>query len=327
MTVRRRSGFAASDGGPQVDDCAVADAKRWREEGGCTGRPARAAGAGAAGHRPRRSVAARVATALVVGAAVLCLSGLAYLRTFPPMATVLTGSMEPTIDTGDVVIMKRVGSGGPKVGDVVLVEVPDRFQQKFDYPSRVIHRVQRIEDGWVTTKGDNLGEPDPFRVRVSAIDQRMLVVVPGGGQVLDFIQSPFGLVWIGLGILLFVVMPAIDGQRDHVKLQRSTLLTMRRMSVELEALRAENSGGRPEAAGGEAAPDLRLVQEVVGELVDAVVDYGDHLRRNTELVHSVATATADLSVVVSELRQAVARLSAGQPHVVVPADDAALVLR
>jgi signal peptidase I len=287
-----------------------------------------------------RSVAARVVTALVAGAAVLCLGGLAYLRTFPPMATVLTGSMEPTIDTGDIVMMKRVGSGGPEIGDIVLVEVPLRFQQKFDYPSRVIHRVQRIEDGWVTTKGDNLGEPDPFRVRTSAIDQRVLVVVPGGAQVLDFLQSPFGLVWIGLGILLFVVMPAIDGQRDQVKLQRSTLLTMRRVSAELEVLRAGRQGTRPEPAGGEAVPDLRHMHEVVAELVDAVVDYGDHLRRNTEVVHSVAAASADQAAVVSELRQAVARLSAtrhvarhelGQPtpepRVVVPTDDAAVVLR
>jgi signal peptidase I len=256
------------------------------------------------------------------------------------MATVLTGSMEPTIDIGDVVVMKSLGSGDPKIGDVVLVEVPLRFQQKFNYPDRVIHRVQRIEGGWVTTKGDNLEEPDPFRVRASAIDQRVLTVVPAGGRVLDFFHSPFGLVWIGLGVLLFVVLPAIDAQREQVKLQRSTLLSMRRVSAELGALRGADEGARRDAAGGEAATDLGLINEVVAELVDAVVDYGDHLRRNTEIVDSVVTSSAHLAAAVSELRHAVARLSAGQ-HVraqeldepsgerlvVVPTTDAAMVLR
>ena len=48
------------------------------------------------------------------------------------------------------------------------------------------------------------------------------------------------------------------------------------------------------------------------QLVDAVVDFGDHLRRNTEVVHSVAMDSAQLAAEVSELRQAVARLSMGQ---------------
>jgi signal peptidase I len=247
-------------------------------------------------------------TVLVVGLSVVCLGGLVYLGTFPPMATVLTGSMEPGIDTGDVVIMKSLRGRSPRVGQIVLVNVPDRFQQRFSYPDRVIHRVERIEDGWVTTKGDNLGEPDPFRVRASAIDQRVFIVVPGGGRVLDFFRSPFGLVWVGLGVLLFVVLPALDSQREQVKLQRSTMATVRRVSDEVKALKASDQGPPRERVAVE--PDLAVVHEVVAELVDAMADYGEHLRRNTELVQSVAVASHDLAAEVTRLRQEVARLSA-----------------
>ena len=218
------------------------------------------------------------------------------------MATVLTGSMEPNIDKGDVVLMKSLGGRTPRVGEVVLVRVPERFQQRFHYPSRIIHRVQRVEGGLVTTKGDNLEDADPFRVRTSAIDQRVLTVVPGGGPVFAFLHSPFALVWLGIGVLLFLVLPALDTQRQNVRLQRSTMSAVRRLSADLKI------SPRP---GAGTDGDLH---EVVGELVDAVVDYGDHLRRNREAVRSMAMASRELAAVVSELREVVGRLRDASPE-------------
>jgi signal peptidase I len=58
------------------------------------------------------------------------LGGMAYLQTFPPMATVMSQSMEPTIKMGDVVLFKSLRGAQPKVGDVVEIRVPAAERQK-----------------------------------------------------------------------------------------------------------------------------------------------------------------------------------------------------
>ncbi len=68
----------------------------------------------------RRNLFWVIAAILVSGLA----GGLAYLRTWPPLAVVESGSMVPTIQIGDVEVLKHL-DGPPRVGDIILVHVPD----------------------------------------------------------------------------------------------------------------------------------------------------------------------------------------------------------
>jgi len=159
--------------------------------------------------RPRRRVAGALATVVMV----VAVGGLLYLRAWPPIVVVMSSSMEPAIDTGSIVLLKHV-DGAPEVGDVVTVPVPAEVQAD-GYPSEVLHRVIEItEDGLVRTQGDNLDKPDPFAVPVSAVTERVVTVVPGAGQLVAFLFSPYGLMWMAAGVFLLVVMPFFDGQRE-----------------------------------------------------------------------------------------------------------------
>jgi hypothetical protein len=81
---------------------------------------------------------------LAIALAVLVTAGaLGYLRTWPPVATVMSGSMAPTIKTGDMVVLKRL-DGPARVGDVVAVSVPEQVRARFGYPPVVVHRIVRI---------------------------------------------------------------------------------------------------------------------------------------------------------------------------------------
>ena len=170
-----------------------------------------------AGDRPRRwsrltarLTFGRVAAALVV---VALAGGFGYLRALPPMATVMSGSMSPTIDTGDVVLFKRIDT--PRVGDVIAVKVPDAARSRYGYPPEVVHRVMRIApDGRVTTKGDARKENDPFTVARSSVDTKVVATIPAAGRALSFLTSTLGLMWLGLGALMLVVMPLFDRQRE-----------------------------------------------------------------------------------------------------------------
>src|SRR3954447_195659 len=105
----------------------------------------------------RRVGAGRLAVAFL---AVALVAGLGYLRAWPPLATVMSGSMSPTIDTGDVVVLGHI-DGAPHVGDVIAVRVPGAARSRYGYPPQVVHRIVRIApDGSLRTKGDARREVD-----------------------------------------------------------------------------------------------------------------------------------------------------------------------
>src|SRR3954467_3140197 len=150
---------------------------------------------------------------VAAGAVAACVGTVVALGSWPPFATVMSASMEPTIKTGDVVVLKHL-HGPPRVGDVVAVTVPDQARQRYGYPPTVVHRVVSVSPaGLVTTKGDAKPQPDPFTTRASTIRARVVLTVPAAGQVFAFLMSPMGLLWIGAGVVLLIGLPLFERQR------------------------------------------------------------------------------------------------------------------
>ncbi len=177
-------------------------APRWRVEA-----PARAVGVPGRLRLPW----GRIALAAV---ALIALCTLGVLRTWPPLATVMSGSMAPTINAGDMVVLKKLG-GPARIGDVVTVSVPADARNRFGYPPVVIHRIVRIDaHGAVTTKGDAFEKEDPFTVPGSALSTKVVATVPAAGRVFAFLGSTLGLLWLAGGALLFVGLPVLDRYRD-----------------------------------------------------------------------------------------------------------------
>src|SRR5690349_10779928 len=58
---------------------------------------------------------------------------LGYLKVWPPFATVMSASMAPTINTGDVVVLKRLDAPAA-IGQIVVVRVPDEARSRYGYP-------------------------------------------------------------------------------------------------------------------------------------------------------------------------------------------------
>src|SRR4051812_49445375 len=135
--------------------------------------------------------------------------GLAFLQTWPPLATVMSGSMAPTIDTGDVVLLKRLDRPA-RVGDIVSVSVPDEARARFGYPPVVIHRIVAIaRDGAITTKGDAHRTPDPFTVPSTAATTRVVATVPAAGRIVAFLGSTLGLLWLTAVGALSIGLPPL----------------------------------------------------------------------------------------------------------------------
>ena len=95
--------------------------------------------------------------------------------------TVLTGSMEPGLPPGTLIIVKPVDVDDIKIGDVIT------YQIKSGEPDVITHRVIGITPLGVerrfTLQGDNNGAPDADLVRPEQIQGRLWYSVPYVGFV------------------------------------------------------------------------------------------------------------------------------------------------
>ncbi|MFE4538783.1 signal peptidase I [Streptomyces scopuliridis] len=106
-----------------------------------------------------------VAWVLVPLGVVLALGGFGYLLTHYQGVTVMSEAMEPTYRPGERLVVERIDAGAIRRGDVVLVHVPDRYQ---DRP--VLQRVIGMGGDHVVCDGDRItvnGKPvdEPYVMR------------------------------------------------------------------------------------------------------------------------------------------------------------------
>lgn len=110
---------------------------------------------------------------------------------------VMSGSMETTINIGDLVIVKKVNSSNIHIGDIIA----------FKNGNIVIsHRVKEIINDSGTykfkTKGDNNNVADDFIVNSDAIEGIFVNKIPGLGSILLFLGKPIGLLMVILVIII-----------------------------------------------------------------------------------------------------------------------------
>ncbi len=111
---------------------------------------------------------------------------------------VLSGSMEPAIKTGSIVVIKPADSY--RIGDIITFG-PDN---KKNIP--ISHRIveTRVINGETRflTKGDANKQPDIAEVKVSAVIGKVILSVPYFGYLLDMARKP-------LGMIILIGVPAV----------------------------------------------------------------------------------------------------------------------
>jgi len=118
--------------------------------------------------------------------------------------TVLSGSMEPTLQPGDVVVVQSASPADVQKGDVITFTVSGEFGGPGR--DRVTHRVvakHQTADGVVyRTKGDANADRDPWTVSHSQVIGTVWFSIPYAALVLRFARS-------ALGQALLVVLPGV----------------------------------------------------------------------------------------------------------------------
>jgi signal peptidase len=156
--------------------------------------------------RPRTaSVGARIVSAALLWTIGGALFGVCMAVTLPfffgiKSLTVLSGSMEPTIHVGDIVVVRQVAPLDARVGDVVT------FRDPADRDKLITHRVRKmsVADGVVSfeTKGDANTSVERWKISNAGTIGLVMYRVPKLGYVLFYVHG-------ALGRLLLVVVPAL----------------------------------------------------------------------------------------------------------------------
>ncbi|SHI06930.1 signal peptidase, endoplasmic reticulum-type [Sporobacter termitidis DSM 10068] len=117
---------------------------------------------------------------------------------FAPLV-VMSGSMEPAIYPGDVVVIRREAPSAYKAGDVATYLAGQ---------TAYTHRIVALGNGTVTMKGDANNAADDT-VPAGKLVGKVLLVIPKLGYLIVFLKKPAGMALLTLALLLCVYSGAL----------------------------------------------------------------------------------------------------------------------
>lgn len=171
----------------------------------------------------RRTVARRVMSLL--GNVVMVVSTVAFLAIAvgPHLfdyrtSTMLTGSMAPGINPGDMVVTAPRATADLEVGDVISYQIPVEDHR---VETHRVTTVKHLADGTtaITTKGDANDNVDPWTAIISTDTvYEVQTVVPKVGTAIRVLRAPVvqhGILWLALGGVLVLGLSMIWGSKPE----------------------------------------------------------------------------------------------------------------
>ena len=106
---------------------------------------------------------------------------------------VYTGSMEPAIPVGSVVVIKPADTETLKIGDIICFKLSE--------PTSITHRIINITEEGFITKGDANEDPDQWIVKKENVIGKAIFTIPFIGYIGYFVRTP-------TGFILLILLPA-----------------------------------------------------------------------------------------------------------------------
>lgn len=204
------------------------------------------------------------------------------IYTFPgvPVRVIASGSMAPTLNKGDLILMKPPTE--IEEGDIVGFEVPKAYQDKYGLPNYLVHRVMEVSGQYLKTKGDATG-PDPFKPKIDTVTGVYIgFKIPQLGHIFLFLHSVYGRTYAILTIVALTFYSTLPPwlERSRKKEERVT-----------RALRS--------------AVDT---QRSLASFSSAMGEYAKHLKSHTSAIKGLAETTKHLDRTTTELERTMKEL-------------------
>jgi len=134
--------------------------------------------------------------------------------------TILSGSMQPLLEEGDMILVKPVEANSVEAGDVITFWT----QEEILVTHRVVDIVQQ-EDGGMgyKTKGDANEVEDHQLVAGEQLIGKLVLDIPKGGYVAEFVQTPKGIILCILLPFVLLVLSEVKAVRSFLRRRRKTV--------------------------------------------------------------------------------------------------------
>lgn len=113
---------------------------------------------------------------------------------------VLSGSMNPSFNAGDMIVTKKISAISIKEKDVAT------FVDPFVAGKIITHRIIKIEEknkqNFITTQGDANNTPDKWSIPAAAVIGIVVFSIPKLGHLVVFAKQP-------LGFFLLILLPGL----------------------------------------------------------------------------------------------------------------------
>ncbi|AHL23508.1 signal peptidase I [Thermococcus nautili] len=146
---------------------------------------------------------------------------------------ILTDSMKPHINPGDLVVTRPVSPSELHVGDVILYEI-----HLGNATYRITHRIvaiKRDDSGriYFVTKGDNRKYTDPWRVYPDQVIGKVILVIPKVGMVWYYTPLIVLLIFLFIiGSLAYeIALILLEEEPPRPKWAKPSLLAIKRKKL------------------------------------------------------------------------------------------------
>ena len=135
------------------------------------------------------------------------------LHTDSPLMVVSSGSMIPTLNVGDIIIVRGTDPSTVTVGTIII------FHSPYDYSTAIVHRVIAIDnEGGQTffeTKGDNNAVADGWKVPAANLIGVYITKIPYIGLLSLELRGPLGWILIILLVFLIIAMEYDESKKSQ----------------------------------------------------------------------------------------------------------------
>ena len=134
------------------------------------------------------------------------------LNTESPLMVVSSGSMIPTLNVGDIILVRGVDPNTVTVGTIII------FHSPYDYSMPIVHRVMAISNDSGTiffqTKGDNNPGPDGWSVPAQNLMGVYVAKLPYVGLISLELRGPLGVTLIILLVALIIAIEYSESKHE-----------------------------------------------------------------------------------------------------------------
>ncbi len=183
----------------------------------------------------------------------------ASLAGYTPLS-VVSDSMSPTFDAGDLIIIRKCDPATLQEGDIVTFHTI--INNEFSLNTHRIAEIQ--EDGGArsyVTKGDNNAIADVHMITDGDIVGRFVTRLPKFGKVVDFLSSSMGfLLVIVLPLLIFFVYQVYHLVTVSIDLKKALAVENVQESGQAEDMLAQAAKAKEEAEKAKAEAEAALAE-------------------------------------------------------------------